>query len=52
MMDFNRIVNLVPCYLLFLQIKKFNLEKLRQAIPIFGAKLWNKIPDGMIDTCM
>ena len=25
-------------------IKKFNLEKLRQAVPIFGAKLWNEIP--------
>ena len=52
MMDFNQIVNLMPSCLFFLQIKKFNLEKLRQAIPIFGAKLWNKIPDGMIDTCM
>ena len=25
-------------------ITKFNLEKLRQAVPIFGAKLWNEIP--------
>ena len=25
-------------------IKKFNLEKLRQADPIFGAKAWNEIP--------
>ena len=25
-------------------IKNFNLEKLRQAVPIFGAKLWNEIP--------
>ena len=30
-------------------IKKFNLEKLRQAVPIFGAKLWNEIPGGMRD---
>ena len=26
-----------------------NLEKLRQAVPIFGAKLWNEIPDRMRD---
>ena len=25
-------------------ITKFNLEKLRQAVPIFGAKLGNEIP--------
>ena len=25
-------------------IQKFNLEKLRQAVPIFGPKLWNEIP--------
>ena len=25
-------------------IKKFNSEKLRQAVSIFGAKLWNEIP--------
>ena len=30
-------------------IKKFNLEKLRQAVPIFGAKLWNEIPGRMRD---
>ena len=30
-------------------IKKFNLEKLRQAGPIFGAKLWNEIPGRMRD---
>ena len=30
-------------------ITKFNLEKLRQAIPIFGAKLWNEIPGKMRD---
>ena len=30
-------------------IKKFNLKKLRQAVPIFGAKLWNEIPGRMID---
>ena len=23
-------------------IKKLNIEKLRQAVPIFGAKLWNE----------
>ena len=28
-------------------IKKFNLEKLRRAVPIFGAKLWNEIPGRM-----
>ena len=28
-------------------IKKFNLEKLRQDVPIFGAKLWNEIPGRM-----
>ena len=28
-------------------IKKFNLGKLRQAVPIFGAKLWNEIPGRM-----
>ena len=27
-----------------------NLEKLRQAVPIFGAKLWNEIPGRMRDT--
>ena len=25
-------------------IKKFNLEKLRQAVPIFCTKVWNEIP--------
>ena len=30
-------------------IKKFNLGKLRQAVPIFGAKLWNEIPGRMRD---
>ena len=30
-------------------IKKFDLEKLRQAVPIFGAKLWNEIPGRMRD---
>ena len=30
-------------------IKKFNLEKLRQDIPIFGAELWNEIPGRMRD---
>ena len=30
-------------------IKKFNLEKVRQAVPIFGAKVWNKIPGRMRD---
>ena len=30
-------------------IKKFNLEKLRQAVLIFGAKLWNEIPGRMRD---
>ena len=29
--------------------KKFNLEKLRQAVPSFGAKLWNEIPGRMRD---
>ena len=28
-------------------IKKFNPEKLRQAVPIFGTKLWNEIPGRM-----
>ena len=28
-------------------IKKFNLEKLRQAVPVFGAKVWNEIPGKM-----
>ena len=28
-------------------IKKFNLGKLSQAVPIFGAKLWNEIPGRM-----
>ena len=32
-----------------MHIKKFNLEKLRQAVPIFGAKLWNEIPGRMRD---
>ena len=31
--------------------KKFNLEKLRQAVLIFGAKLWNEIPGRMRDMC-
>ena len=30
-------------------IKIFNLEKLRQAVPIFGAKLWNEIQGRMKD---
>ena len=30
-------------------IKKINLEKLRQAVSIFGAKLWNEIPGRMRD---
>ena len=30
-------------------IKKFNLEKLRQAVPIFGTKVWNEIPGRMRD---
>ena len=30
-------------------IKKFNLKKLRQVVPIFGAKLWNEIPGRMRD---
>ena len=30
-------------------IKKFNLEKLKQAVPIFGAKVWNDIPGRMRD---
>ena len=30
-------------------IKKFNLEKLRQAVPILSAKLWNEIPGRMRD---
>ena len=30
-------------------IKKFNLEKLRQAVPIFGAKVLNEIPGRMRD---
>ena len=30
-------------------IKKFYLEKLRQAVPIFGAKVWNEIPGRMRD---
>ena len=29
--------------------KKFNPEKLRHAIPIFGAKLWFEIPGRMRD---
>ena len=32
-----------------MHIKKFNLEKLRQAVPVFGAKLWNEIPGRMRD---
>ena len=31
-------------------IKKFNLEKLKQAVLVFGAKLWNEIPGRMRDT--
>ena len=27
--------------------QKFNLEKLRQAVPIFVAKLWNDVPGFM-----
>ena len=30
-------------------IKKFNLEKLRKAVPIFGAKLRKEIPGRMRD---
>ena len=30
-------------------IKQFNLKKLRQAAPIFGAKVWNEIPGRMRD---
>ena len=30
-------------------IKKFNLEKPRQAVPIFGAKVWNEMPGRMRD---
>ena len=30
-------------------IKKLNLEKLRQAVPIFGAKVWNEIRGRMRD---
>ena len=30
-------------------IKKFNLKKLRHAVPIFGAKVWNEIPGRMRD---
>ena len=30
-------------------IKKFNLEKRRKAVPIFGAKLWNQTPGKMRD---
>ena len=30
-------------------INKFTLEKLRQAVPIFGAKVWNEIPGRMRD---
>ena len=30
-------------------IKKLNIEKLRQAVPILGAKLWNEIPGRMKD---
>ena len=30
-------------------IKKFNLEKLRQAVQIFGAKVWNEISGKMRD---
>ena len=29
--------------------QEFNLEKLRLAVPIFGAKLWNEIPGKMRD---
>ena len=32
-----------------MHIKKFNLKKLRQAVPILGATLWNEIPDRMRD---
>ena len=30
---------------------KNNIEKLRQAVLIFGAKLWNEIPGRMRDMC-
>ena len=30
-------------------IKKFNLEKQRQVVPIFGAKVWNEIRGRMRD---
>jgi len=32
-----------------LYIEKFYLENLRQAVSIFGAKLWNEIPGKMRD---
>ena len=33
----------------FMYIKKFNLQKLRQVVPNFGAKLWNEIPGRIRD---
>ena len=35
--------------IIIMYTKKFNLEKLRQAVPIFGAKVWNEIPGRMRD---
>ena len=32
-----------------MDIKKFDLDKLRQAVPILSAKLWNEIPGRMRD---
>ena len=32
-----------------MDIKKFDLDKLRQAVPILSAKLWNEIPGTMGD---
>ena len=33
-------------------IKKFYLEKLRQAVPIFGAKVWNERMKDMSKKCL
>ena len=32
-----------------MDIKKFDLDKLRQAVPFLSAKLWNEIPGRMGD---
>ena len=46
----SKIVNLFSQNNMYnMYIKKFNLEKLRQAVPIFGAKVWNEIPGRMRD---